>query len=131
MTIESLTQNWALVIACVFSLAIFGFVMVRLYEDSGQGRLAQCVRELTAVRKEAAKAKARRHKAEKRLAALQPKADRLKPRLLTEAQEALQDADSLVKITGDQVKRAEKILRDVILEDFPPNRQDVLRSRYL
>ena len=131
MTFEILAQNWALVIASVFSLAIFLFVMVRWYEDSGQGRLGQCVRELKAVRKEALHAKKRLCKAEERLAELRRKADSLKPRLLTEAEEAVQDASSLVNITGDQVMRAEKILRDLILEDFPPNRQDVLRNRYL
>jgi septal ring factor EnvC (AmiA/AmiB activator) len=131
MTTEILAQNWALVVASVLSLAIFLFVMFRLYEDSSHGRLGQSVRELNAVKKEASKAKSRLSKAKARFEELRKKADQVKPRLLTEAEEAVKDADLLVNITGDQLMRAEKILRDVILEDFPPNRQDVLRSRYL
>lgn len=131
MTIEILAQNWALAIASVFALAIFLFVMLRLYEDSGQGRLGQSARELGAVRKEALQAKSGLNKAKVRLEVLRKKADQVKPRLLSEAEERVKDAELLVNITGDQVMRAEKILRDVILEDFPPNRQDLLRSRYL
>jgi len=131
MATELLAQNWALVIASVLSLAIFLFVMFRLYDDSGRGRLGQSVRELNAVRQEASKAENRLCKAQARFEELRKKADQVKPRLLTEAEEAVKDADLLVNITGDQVMRAEKILRDVILEDFPPNRQDVLRSKYL
>ena len=131
MTIEFLTKNWALVIASILSLGIFLFVVYRLYEDSGQGRLSQAVRELRAVRTDAKKARRRLKKAEQRLASLQENGESLKPRLLAEAEEAAKDADLLVNITGDQVMRAEKILRDVILEEFPPNRQDVLRSKYL
>lgn len=131
MNSEILAQNWALAVASVFSLAILLFVMARLYDESGQGRFGRCVRELKAVRKEARNAKEKLSRAEMCLQRLEGKAASLRPRLLADAEEALQDARSLVDITGDQVMRAEKILRDVILEEFPPNRQDVLRDRYL
>jgi hypothetical protein len=126
-----LAHNWALVIASVFALAISVFVLYRLHEESGHGRLARRHRELFKVKKEQAAARSSLAKAEQRLLALREKADRIKPRLLSEGEEAVQDARLLVTITGDQVLRAEKILRDVILEDFPPNRQDVLRNKYL
>ena len=131
MNTEILVQNWALVIASVFSLAIFMFVMFRLYEDSGQGRLGQSVRALKRVRKEASRATDRLSEAKTRFESLREIADQVKPRLLSEAEEAVKDADMMVNITSDQVLRAEKALRDVILEDFPPNRQDLLRNRYL
>ena len=131
MNTQILVENWALVIAGVLSLAIFLFVLFRLYEDSGNGRLGQSVRELKAVRKEALKATNQLSKAKKRYDELRKKADSIKPRVLSEAEEAVKDADLLVNITGDQVMRAEKIIRDVILEEFPQNRQDVLRNRYL
>lgn len=131
MSADYLTQNWALAVACVLGFAILLFVLYRLYEDSGQGQLAERVRELNRVRAEAAAAASRLQKARARLVALQRKADSTRPRVLSEAEEAVQDADALVTITGDQVMRAEKVLRDVILEEFPPNRQDVLRKKYL
>lgn len=131
MSADYLTQNWALAAACVLGFAILLFVLYRLYEDSGQGQLAERVRELNRVRAEAAAAASRLQKARARLVALQRKADSTRPRVLSEAEEAVQDADALVTITGDQVMRAEKVLRDVILEEFPPNRQDVLRKKYL
>ncbi len=131
MTGEFLLNNWALAIASVLSVAIGLFVMHRLYQESGRGRLGECLRELTRARQEAAAAAKSLEKTERRLAGLQKKADSTRPRTLAEAEEAVQDARSMLGITGDKVLRAEKKLRDVILEDFPPNRQDVLRNKYL
>jgi len=131
MNTELLVQNWALAVASILALGILLFVLVRFYEDSGQGRFSNALRELRKVRKEQAGAKVRLKKAEKRLAAIRGKSDSTRPRVLSEAEEAVQDASMLVTITGDQVLRAEKILRDVILEEFPPNRQDGLRNKYL
>ena len=80
---------------------------------------------------EAAAAATQLETAQQKLASLQRKAGSVKPRILAEADEAVQDADTMITITGDKVMRAEKQLRDVILEEFPPNRQDVLRNKYL
>lgn len=131
MNTDLILQNWALAVASVLALGILLFVLYRLYEDSGQGRFSASLRELHKVRSDQTAAKARLKKAEKRLAAIRRKADRTKPRVLSEAEEAVQNASMLVSITGDQVLRAEKILRDVIVEEFPPNRQDVLRNKHL
>ena len=131
MNLELLTRNWALVIASVLGTAIFLFVLFRLYGASPRGRLNRHVRLLDSRKSEAAKAQQKLDKAEARLAGLQSRAASVKPRLVSEAEEALHDARFLKKIADDQVLRAQKLVRDVILEEFPPNRQDVMRKKYL
>jgi len=131
MSRDFLLQNWALAVSSVFALGILLFVLYRLYLDSGRGRLAERLRDLRQARGEAAAAATQLETAQQKLASLQRKAGSVKPRILAEADEAVQDADTMITITGDKVMRAEKQLRDVILEEFPPNRQDVLRNKYL
>ena len=128
---QLVTQNWALVAASVLGLAILLFVLYRLYEASPQGRLSAHVAVLRKHKNEVTQAETRLTKASKQLSALRSKADAVKPRLLSEAEEDIQDARSLQKIAGDQVLRAQKLVREVILEEFPPKRHDGLRNKYL
>ena len=125
------TQNWALVAASVMGLAILLFVLYRLYDASPRGRLSAHVAVLRKHKNEVTQAETRLAKASEQLSALRSKADVVKPSLLSEAEEAIQDAQSLQKIAGDQVLRAQKLVRDVILEEFPPKRHDGLRNKYL
>ncbi len=113
------------------SLAILLFVLYRLYEASPRGRLGAHVAVLRKHRNEVKQAETRQAKASEKLSALRSKADTIKPRLLSEAEEAIQDAQSLQTIAGDQVLRAQKRVREVILEEFPPKRHDGLRNKYL
>lgn len=131
MTIDILIRNWALVISSVLATAILLFVLFRLYQSSPRGRLAATAAELQKLQYEAKGAELRLERAEKRLASLRSKAHTTKPKLLSEAEEAVQDAKSLQDITADQILRAKKLLGDVIVEEFSPNRQDVLRDKYL
>ena len=128
---QLLTQNWALVAASVMGLAMLLFVLYRLYEASPRGRLNAHVAVLRKHKNEVTQAETRLAKASEKLSALRSKADVTKPRLLSEAEEAIQDARSLQKIAGDQVLRAKKLVREVILEEFPPKRHDGLRNKYL
>ena len=131
MTMQLLTQNWALVAASVMGLAILLFVLYRLHEASPRGRLSAHVAVLRKHKNEVTQAETRLAKASEKLSALRSKADAIKPRLLSEAEEAIQDARSLQNIAGDQVLRAKKLVREVILEEFPPKRHDGLRNKYL
>jgi hypothetical protein len=131
MTIDLLIRNWALVMSSVLATAILLFVLFRLYQSSPRGRLAATAAELQKLQSEAKGAELRLERAEKRLASLRSKADTTNPKLLSEAEEAVQDAKSLQDITADQILRARKLLGDVIVEEFSPNRQDVLRDKYL
>ena len=128
---QLLTQNWALVAASVMGLAILLFVLYRLYEASPRGRLSAHVAVLRKHKNEVTQSETRLAKASEKLSTLRSKADVIKPRLLSEAEEAIQDARSLQKIAGDQVLRAKKLVREVILEEFPPKRHDGLRNKYL
>lgn len=80
---------------------------------------------------EAARVQARLDKASAKLASLRSRAASVKPRRVTEADSAVQDAQLLKKISDDLVLVAQRQVRDLILEEFPPNRHDDLRSKYL
>ena len=131
MTLEIITRYWALVIASVLGTGVLLFVLYRLYEASPRGRLNSNVRVLRSMKMAALQAQRRLDKASERLARLQSRAESSKPRLVSEADEALQDARALKKIADDQVLVAQNHVRNVILEEFPPNRQDGLRNRHL
>ena len=131
MTLELLTRYWALVIASVLGVGILFFVLYRLYEASPRGRLKAHVAVLRKRQAESVRAESRLERASNRLAGLQSKAHSTKPKVLAAAEEALLDAKSLKEIADDQVLRAKKLVREVILEEFPPKRQDGLRSKYM
>ena len=131
MAMQLITQNWALVAASVLGTAILLFVLFRLYEASPRGRLDAHVAVLRKQEAEALRAATRLSKASEQLSALRARADTTKPSLLSAAEEDVQDAQALQQIATDQVLRAKKQLRDVILEEFSPNRQDGLRTKYL
>ena len=131
MTSDFIIRNWALFGASILGFGILFFVLTQLYRESAQGRLATEASELRKLMREAKAADKRLAAAEARLATLQRDAETVRPRVLSEAEEAVQDARSMQKITGDQVLRAKKRVGDVILEEFAPNRQDGLRTRYL
>ena len=128
---QLVTQNWALVAASVMSFAILLFVLYRLHEASPRGRLSVHVAVLSNHKSAVSKAKSRLAKASEQLSGLRSEADAIKPRLLSEAEEAVQDAQSLLTIAADQVLRAQKLVREMILEEFPPKRHDGLRRKYL
>jgi hypothetical protein len=128
---QVITQNWALVAASVLGTAIFLFVLFRVYEASPWGRLRAQLAVLRQCQAEAVRIESRLTRAADQLAALRARSETTRPRLLNEAEEAVQDAQALKKIAADQVLRAKKQLRDVILEEFAPKRQDELRSKYL
>ena len=131
MTIELITKNWALVAASVLAFAIFLFVLLRLYEQSAQGRLGTEAGELRKLQRELARAERQLLDSEQRLETLREQSATVKPRTLSEAEEAVQDARAMQKIISDQILRSKKRVGDVILEEFAPNRQDGLRTKYL
>ncbi len=131
MTMQWLVQNWALAAASVLGLAILLFVLFRLYAASPSGSIGAQAAILRNHKTVLMQAEARLEKATDRVSRLRSKADEVKPKLLSEAEEAIEDARALQKIAADQVLRTQKLLRDVILEEFPPNRQDGLRQKYL
>ena len=126
-----LTRNWALIGAGVIGTGIAVFVLWRSYVDSAPGRLRSKVRELRGRYADLVTAGKRVRRAQRRLESLRGRGESVKPRRITEAGGELEDAQALLKIAQDQVLIAENHVRKVIVEEFPPKRQEALRTRYL
>ncbi len=131
MTLSFLEQHWALVSASILGTAVLLFVSWRAWLDSPRGRLGVARRQL----RDQCLAQAKQRKALQRLSSrlghLEARADAVKPRALREAAEAVQDAEALLKIAGDQVLIAENHVRKIIVDEFPPTRHERMRSKYL
>jgi len=124
-------HNWSLVIGSALLLAISLFVVYRAFADSARGQLRRNLRVLRQRYRQLERAQRNVDSAAARLAKLRSKADAVKPRHGQEAAEAVEDARSLLKIAADQVLVAENHVRKIIVEEYPPQRQEALRRRYL
>lgn len=69
--------------------------------------------------------------AENKLRKLSASAERVKPRVLQEAKEAVEDGQALTRILSDKVMVAENNVRRVIHDEFPPAKHDRMREKYL
>jgi len=131
VTVDILIRNWALVVASILATGILVFVLVRLYRDSDRGQLGNLVRELQGRYKAVARAQRGLDKASERLDELRESAPTVKPRHVEEAGEAMEDARLLLNNANDQVLIAEKDVRQLIVDEYPPNEQEVLRRKHL
>jgi predicted transcriptional regulator len=98
MTLTFLQQHWALAGSSVVATAVLMFVVWRAWLDSPRGRLRVARRRLRAKRLEAQRQRKALQSLSSRLDHLESKANSVKPRLLREAAEAVQDAEALLKI---------------------------------
>jgi hypothetical protein len=131
MSLNFLQQHWALIVAGVVGTLVLLFAGWRAWLDSPRGRLFVARRRLRDKGLEARRQHKQLVRLSTHLESLQSKADSVKPRRLQEATEAAQDARALLKIAKDQVLIAENHVRKIIVEEFPPQRHERLRSRYL
>ena len=131
MTVDLIIRNWALVVAGILGSGILMFVLVRLYRESDRGQLGNRVRALQGRYKEVARAQKRLDSAAERLDELRKKASTVKPRHVEEAGEAVEDALMLLNNANDQVLIAEKNVRELILDEYPPEQHEELRQKYL
>jgi len=131
MDASFLTSNWALIAAGVVLTPVFFLVAAQLIGRSPRGQLRNTRAELAHEKRKQAKSAAVTRKMEARVDKMLRQSDSVKPRLLQEAKEALQDARELEKIAADRVLVAENHVRQVIHEEFPPTRQARLRKRCL
>jgi septal ring factor EnvC (AmiA/AmiB activator) len=131
MTLSFLEQHWALVTASMVATAVLLFAAWRAWQDSPRGRLRNARRRLRDKVAEAHRQRKALQRVLARLNDLEAKAGSVKPRRLREAAEAVQDAEALLKIAGDQVLIAGNHVRKIIVEEFPPKRHDRMRSKYL
>jgi len=131
MNSEVLTENWALWVAVVPALIAGQYVIRYLIRRTARGQLRQADKRHKQVSKAFANAKRFRAKAEARVEKLSGAASHVKPRVLQEAREALDDAIALQKIADDKLQVQANHVRRVIFEEFPPARHDKLRAQYL
>jgi uncharacterized membrane protein YccC len=131
MVAEVLQKNWALAVAIVLGVAIALFVAVRVLQDSRQGRLNRALRDLRDRERALRKASKAADKAAARLSNLSTRGDTVPPRKLVGAKDALAAAQETERLLRDQVLVVRNTARTIILEDFPPRRQDALLTRYL
>lgn len=131
MTIELATTHWALLSASVLGCAVVMFVLWRLWLDSAPGQVRVELRRLRHAEQEARKPRLAAEKLRATLSRLQARADSVKPRRLEEVAGELQDQEALLKIANDKVLIARNHVRRIIVEEFPPQRHDAMRNKYL
>jgi len=124
-------NNWALGLAAVVGGLAAITVFVAIIRRSARGQLKRVCAELKKMQKIHRQTAGVTEKSHRRVGKLGKKADKVKPRLLQEAKDALQDARALEKIANDKVLIAANHVHRVIHEEFPPSRQQALRDRYL
>ncbi|MCH7821743.1 MAG: hypothetical protein IIA07_06970 [Proteobacteria bacterium] len=118
-------------LALVIASAIAMFVLYRALIDSGWGQLRVGARQLKSRYRGADRAQKAVNKAVARLEKLRARSDSVKPKLLTAASDALDDARSLCKIAEDQVLIAETHVRNLIADEYPPKLHEAMRCKFL
>lgn len=131
MNAELLQSNWAPIVASVVGIIIVLLAVLRIAGSSARGQLRRARKKLAAERAILQRANAVVAKAERQAGKLQQHANHVKPRLVQESKEALEDAKALAKIANDKVLIAENHVRRVILEEFPPSKHQRLRAKCL
>lgn len=131
MNLETLQSNWAAWLA--LGAVVVGIIAIapKLIARSSRSKLNRVVADMKKARKELRKTNRKAARAARKLGKLETRADRVKPRVLQEAKNALDDAKALQKILGDKVLVTENHVRRVIHDEFPPSDHERLRSRYL
>jgi hypothetical protein len=131
MTKQFFIQNWALV-AAIAAGGLAAFVALAAgVRHSAYGQLRRVRGNLKRAMRAHRTASNRTRKCEKRLRRLGANVASTKPRTVTEAKEAHEDALALEKIARDKVMIAMNHVRRVITEEFPPVAQERLRRKCL
>ncbi|HSD69497.1 MAG TPA: hypothetical protein VLB07_08085 [Woeseiaceae bacterium] len=131
MDSDFIVQHWGLLAGALLVVAVALHLALSGWQRSASGQLRHALVSMQEQRRAAAKATDVAAKAEARLDKLLQSRDKLRPSLLQEAKDALQDARALQKIADDRLLVAENQVRRIILEEFPPVKQLKLRRQYL
>lgn len=131
MNEETLIGNWALWMAAVLVIFAAAAVALLLFKSSSRGQLRQVVAQHRKALAALKKATCVVENAKRRLASLEARSVRVRPRALQEARDALQDAGTLQNIADDRVQVTANHVRRVIYEEFPPSSHERLRKRHL
>jgi len=131
MNIDALTDNWALWAATIPALLAAVSLVFILARRSSAGKLRHVLKAHRLAVGELAEARKSAGKAEALVRKLSGRAEKVRPRILEEAKEALADARALLKIADDKEQVAVNHVRRVIYEEFPPTRHEKLRQKHL
>jgi len=128
---DIIANNWALWAAVLPASLAAWSVAALLYRNSRHGQLRCRDRNYRLAQRELEQAGKTVRAAAGRLEKLAAKGDRIRPRHLQEAKEALADAEALQKIMDDKSQVEANHLRKLIYEEFPPDRHANMRAKYL
>jgi len=131
MNLESLQSDWAIWLALAMLLIAAAMITPRLLKMTSRSKLSRVFADVKAARKELRKSVRAAKKAEKKFEKLLARADRVKPRVLQEAKESVEDGRALAKILNDKVIVAETHVRRIIYDEFPPEKHERMRAKYL
>lgn len=131
MNLESLQSDWAIWLALAILLIAAAMITPRLLKMTSRSKLSRVFADVKAARKELRKSVRAAKKAGKKFEKLLARADRVKPRVLQEAKESVEDGRALAKILNDKVIVAETHVRRIIYDEFPPEKHEQMRAKYL
>jgi outer membrane murein-binding lipoprotein Lpp len=131
MNPELLTANWALWVAALPATIAVLSVAWLLYRKSARGQLGKALKDHREALRGLEKAGGSVQTLGEKVERLESKADKVKPRVLQEARNALDDARALQRIMNDRAQVTRNLVRRAIFEEFPPSRHEKLRARYL
>lgn len=131
MDLESLQPDWVIWLASVSLIIVLVILIAHLFKRTSRGKLNVVLAHLKQAGKDHRKSQRALAKAEKKLRRLMARAARVKPRVLQEAKETVEDARAMTGILNDKVMVAENNVRRVILDEFPPVRHQRMRDKYL
>ena len=128
---EFLTGNWALWAAALPVALVVLVTLSALRRESAGGKLNAVLKGHNEANRQLRKGQNAVRKTERRLSRLSAKKDSVKPRVMQEARDAVDDAHALLKILEDRAAVEANHVRRVIYEEFPPARHEAMRARYL
>jgi hypothetical protein len=131
MNLQSLTENWALWAALLPATMAVAVVAWFVYRRSARGQLRAALKAHNAAERDLNKASRTVRGMQGRLQRLMKKVGKVKPRLLQEARDELEDAQALERIMNDKVQVTRNLVRRAIFEEFPPAKHERLRARHL
>ena len=131
MNIESLQSDWAVWLALASLVIAIALMLPILLMRTSRSKLNKVLSDLKETQKELRKTARVAEKAEKRLQKMLANIERVKPRELQGAKDAVDDSNALTRILSDKMMVAQNHVRRVIHDEFPPAKHDRMRAKYL
>lgn len=128
---DEFQQNWALWLAILPLIVVVLSVTANVWRRTARGQLARRIRDYRKSVRLAAEARKNHAKARHRVEQLEQRAAKTRPSVLEKAHIILNDSKALARIADERAQVAANHLRKVIYEEFPPDRQEFLRIKYL